>query len=368
MVAPPPRILLVAARVPPDVGGVEQHVAEVAPRLARDGFDVAVLATDRSGALPPDAALDGVPLRRVRAYPASRDYYLAPGLPAAMARFRPDLVHVQGFHTLVAPLAMATAGALRVPYVVSFHSGGHPSALRNRARGLQRLLMRPLLRGASRLVAVSRFELELFRADLRLSRRRFALVRNGSSLPAPRVRRSTDGPLVVTVGRLERYKGQHRLVRAWPEVVRRLPGARLRIVGAGSDERAIRSEVERLGLADRISLESLPADDRQGMADVLGEATLFALLSDFEAHPVAVMEAIGAGTPALVSRTSGLTELVDEGLALGVEPGATDADVADAVARAVAAPRHVPLGAVRSWDDCAHDLGAIYRSVLGRGG
>jgi glycosyltransferase involved in cell wall biosynthesis len=363
---PRPRVLLVAARVPPDVGGVETHVAEVAPRLARDGFDVTILATDRSGSRSRLADMGGVPLVRVSAYPRSRDYYLAPGLPRALAEVRPDLVHVQGYHTLVAPLAMGAALARRIPFVVSFHSGGHPSALRNRARPLQRLVLRPLLRRAARLVAVSRFEMDLFRRELRLSGDRFSLVRNGSSLPSPSSENppGTDAPIVVTVGRLERYKGQRRLVRAWPAVLRRVPTASLCIVGTGSDEDAIRKEVARLGLERRVSLMSLAASDRQGMADVLGRASLFALLSDFEAHPVAVMEALGTGTPALVARTSGLTELVDDGLAAGLDADSSDDEVADAVVRALERPVPADPARLPTWDGTARELGAIYRSIL----
>jgi len=55
----------------------------------------------------------------------------------------PDLVHVQSYHTLVAPLAMLRALLLRVPYVVTFHGGGHSLGHRNRARRLQRRFLRP---------------------------------------------------------------------------------------------------------------------------------------------------------------------------------------------------------------------------------
>jgi glycosyltransferase involved in cell wall biosynthesis len=364
MASSTPRILLVTARVPPDVGGIETHVAEVAPRLAALGFDVAVVATDRTRALPRRDMIGDVPLERVAAYPADRDYYLAPDLPGAIASHRPDLVHVQGHHTLVPPLAMATAAFLRVPYVVSFHTGGHPSRLRNRARGLQRLALRPLLRGAARLIAVSRYELDLYRRELKLSRRRFVLVRNGSTLPAPRVLPPEDGPIVVSVGRLERYKGQRRLVQAWPAVVRRLPSATLRLIGSGSDESAIRAEVRRLGLEDSVSLTSFAASDRQAMADAVGGASLFALLSEFEAHPVAVMEALGIGTPALVARTSGLTELVEDGLAAGIELDASEDVLADAVVAAIARGRAPTPPEVPTWDDCARELGAVYRAVL----
>ena len=133
-----PRVLMVVQRFFPEMGGIETHVAEVATRLAAQGeFDVTVLATDRSGRLARTEERDGVHIVRRRSWPAERDYYASPGVAEVIARGSWDLVHVQGVHTLVPPLAMAAARASRTPYVLTFHSGGHSSALRRRSRGLQ---------------------------------------------------------------------------------------------------------------------------------------------------------------------------------------------------------------------------------------
>ena len=299
----------------------------------------------------------------MRARPSARDYYFAPALLGEIRRRPADLMHLQGYHTLVAPIAMAAARSRGLPYVVSFHSGGHPSAFRNRARSVQRLLLRPGLTRASRLVAVSRFELELFRRDLRLAASRFTLVRNGSSLPRPRTTPSTDEALVVSIGRLERYKGHRRVVDAWPEVVRAVPGARLRILGAGPDEAPIRELIASAGVADCVSLESIPGDDRQAIADALGEANLVVLLSDYEAHPVSIMEALAVGTPVLVTRTSGLTELVDDGLAAGLGPDASRSEIAAAIVSELRAPRRVEAH-LPTWDDCAAQLRDLYLEIL----
>ena len=359
-----PRVLLVSARYPPDQGGVETHVAEVAPRLARLGLEVGVLTTDRTGERPRREVLDGVAVQRIAAYPKSRDYYLAPGLAAAIRSARPDLVHLQGYHTLVAPMAMMAAETAGIPYVVSFHSGGHTSSLRQRMRGTQRLALRPLLRRAARLIAVSRYEQQLFSRELRLAPGRFRLVRNGSTMPTPRSRGTRRRSLVLSVGRLERYKGHHRLVDAWPAVRELNPSARLRIIGTGPDEAWLRERIDRAGLAGVIEVGSIPAGDRQLMADTLAQAGLVALLSDYEAHPVAVMEALAVGTPVIVTRTSGLTELADDGLAAGIDPSASPSQVAQAIAHELRHPRSVDVPALPTWDDTARQLHEIYRQVL----
>ena len=72
------RVLMVTPRFFPFMGGVENHVYEVARRLARQQVDITVLTTDTSGQLPTDELAESIRIRRVRAWPAQRDYYFAP--------------------------------------------------------------------------------------------------------------------------------------------------------------------------------------------------------------------------------------------------------------------------------------------------
>ena len=359
-----PRVLMVTARFPPLSGGIETHVKEVAPRLARLGLQVEVLTTDLSGEQPRRELVDGVEVVRIPAYPRGRDYYFAPGILPHIRAGRYDLVHLQGYHNLVAPLTMFAAWRARTPYVVSFHSGGHSARLRRMVRGLQRLALRPGFTTAARLVAVSEFELDLFRRSLGLRRSRFALIRNGCRMPPPATAPDPNRPLVLSVGRLERYKGHHRLVAAWPFVLERRPTAHLRILGVGPYEADLRRQVVELGLSGQVEITSIPAGNPQAMSDALGQANLVALLSDYEAHPVAVVEALAVERPVLVTESSGLREIVTAGLARGIPPDAGSEEIARAVLQQVETPLVVSTAALPTWDDCALRLHDLYRSVL----
>jgi glycosyltransferase involved in cell wall biosynthesis len=100
------------------------------------------------------------------------------------------------------------------------------------------------------------------------------------------------------------------------------------------------------------------------MADVLGAASLVALLSDYEAHPIAVVEALAVGRPVLVTDSSGLHELIVAGLARGVDRHATAGDIAAAVISQLNEPPAVHAASLPTWDDCARQLNELYRSVL----
>lgn len=359
---------MVSANAYPVMGGVETHIHEVAPRISRAGFDVSVLTTDRSGLLPRFEQQDDVPVARVAAYPADRDYYFAPGLFDSIQPREWDLVHCQGYHTFVAPLAMAAANRANIPYVLTFHSGGHDSATRNSLRGVQHLALRPLLMRARRLVAVSDWEARHFASELRLSRKRFVTIPNGAELPpAATAKRHGRAPssdtLILAIGRLEKYKGHQRLIAAMPEFLKLSPGARLRIVGGGDYDGQLRRLAEATGVGDRIEIGPVDPADRAQMASLISQAALVVSMSEYESQGIAVLEALAGGRRVLVANTSALSEFVQRGVAAGVPLDISPRDLAQAMCDEINGPVRPPLE-LPTWDACAAQLADLYREVL----
>lgn len=370
-----PRVLMVVQRFFPEMGGLETHVAEVASRLAAAGeFEITVLATDRSGRLARTESRDGYDILRRRSWPAEKDFYVSPGLAAEVARGHWDLVHVQGVHTFVPPLAMAAARASRTPYVLTFHSGGHSSAARRQARGLQWRLLAPLLRRADHLIAVSRFERTHFSEATGIDPSGFTVVPNGGALPPAALDLVPQPGRIVSSGRLEHYKGHHRAIEALPLVRRRVPGADLLILGSGEYEGELRSLASRLGVADAVDIRHLPPTDRLAMARELGNASVMAALSTYEAHPVGIMEAVTLGLPVVGLDVAGTGDLVEDDLVTGIPVDASAQTVADALASALedTARRpgpHQPVAIdLPTWETTADGVADVYRRVLARRG
>ncbi|MBR0900654.1 glycosyltransferase family 4 protein [Bradyrhizobium tropiciagri] len=359
------RILMVAARCYPFVGGIETHIQEVGPRLVARGYSVDVLTTDPSGKFPVEEDVRGMHVRRVPAWPRELDLYLAPQVYTAIRRGSWDLIHFQGYNTFVSPIGLLAAVRTKTPFVLTFHSGGHSSPLRNAVRSTQRALLRPLVAKAAKLIGVSEFEASFFSTAMRIPRQRFVVVPNGAAMPAASPGVKVDPNLIVSSGRLERYKGHHRIIEALPELSRRMPNVRLRIAGTGPYEEELRGLVGRLGLDDRVTIAGIPGSERQKMADLLASAGLFVLLSDYEAHPVAVMEALSLRRPVLVSDTSGLRELATNGLCRALPLNASPSTTAAAMAEELEAPREIPDLALPDWDACAQALSDVYRDVSG---
>jgi len=362
-----PRVLMVTPRSPLAQGGVERHVMEVSRRMAASGVRVEVLCTDPEIEKAREETRDGVRIRTVRAWPRGRDWYFAPGVWREMGRGKWDLVHVQSYHTLVAPLAMLRALTLRIPYVVTFHGGGHSSDLRNRARGAQMLLLRPLLRRAARLVSIARFEVEQYGAAIGVPPERFAFIPNGTDLSfsdAELAAAEPETPTLASIGRLERYKGHHRVLEAFPHVLEREPRARLLIVGKGPYEEELRRQAEELGVAERVKITSVPSDDPGGMAKLLAGVSLVVLMSEFESHPLVALEAAAARRRLLVAEAGGLLEIAEDGFGRGIPLESSPEELATAAIEELAKPLPQRSPSLTSWDECAAALLDLYSSVL----
>ena len=125
-------------------------------------------------------------------------------------------------------------------------------------------------------------------------------------------------PVVVCTARMVRRKGQDTLIRAWPQVLRSHPEARLLLVGDGPD----RGRLERL--ADRVDVreavvftgsvpwEEVPAYTDAG--DVFAMPCRTRLLGlEVEAWGIVFLEAQACGLPVVVGRSGGTPETVVDG-------------------------------------------------------
>lgn len=362
-----PRVLMVTPRSPLTQGGVERHVLEVSTRMAAAGVHVEVICTDLDADQAGEQTYEGVRIRTLRAWPRGRDWHLAPGIWRAMSAEKWDLVHVQSYHTLVAPLAMLRALTLRIPYVVTFHGGGHSLEHRNQARGLQMWLLAPLLRRAARLVAIARFEIERYGALLGVPPERFAFIPNGTDLSFSEgdvAAAEPATPTLASIGRLERYKGHHRVLEAFPFVLEREPDARLLIVGKGPVEDELRRRAQELGLGDRVEVTSVPPGDPQGMAALLGGVSLVVLMSEFESHPLVALEAAAARRRLLVANAGGLSEIAADGFGRAIPLDSSPQQIAAAALEELAKPPPERSPSLTSWDECAAALLGLYGSVL----
>jgi glycosyltransferase involved in cell wall biosynthesis len=367
------RVLQVSARFFPDMGGTETHVYETARRLnVFSDLAIDVLTTDPTRRRPVYERVANIPIIRVPAYPRKKDYYIAPGIASFIRRGGYDLVHCQGIHNAVPIIAMSTCRRLGIPYILTPHTGGHSSRPRHLLRSAQWRAIGPLVRHARKVICVAKFEIDIFRKYSGVATDHLVTVPNGITIekPVENARPDPDSPMVVCVGRLEKYKGQHHLIAAMPALLEIEHRARLVLVGRGPYEAALRAQAKKLGVDSKVTFMHLPPSERGAMTDLLARANVISLLSSYEAHPVAVMEAVALGRPVVVAPNAGLGELARSGVVTSVP------DPADAVAVARALYQWISMGdegpsarrkveaILPTWDDCADAIAAIYRTSV----
>ncbi len=365
-------VLMVTPRYFPYMGGIETHVHEVGRRLVEAGVNITLLTTmpHTPPLLPEEEMVEGMRVIRVRAWPPQGDYYFAPEIYSIIEHGKWDLVHCQGCHNLVPIVTMLTAKKAKIPYIVTFHgTGGHSSRFRTRIRSTQWKLLHPLLANASKLISVSHFEADYFRNLLRLPAEQFSVIPNGVSLPSAThlPSRTSNQSLIVSVGRLERFKGHQHLITALPKIREWRSHTRLLILGTGPYETALRELAQKVGIAEYVEIRAIPASDRKAMAETLSQAALVALLSEYESHPLAVLEALALRRPVLVADTTGLRELAKQGLVRAIPLNSSPEEVAMAVRKQIEEPIIPPTHLVLpTWDDCASQLQIIYEASIRR--
>ena len=165
-----------------------------------------------------------------------------------------------------------------------------------------------------------------------------------------------DRPVVVCVSRLVPRKGQDVLIRALPELRRRVPGTALLLVGGGPDLPRLRRLAAEHDVADDVVLtgsvpwEELPAHYDAGSVFAMPCRTRRAGL-EVEGLGIVFLEASATGLPVVAGRSGGSPDAVLDGTTGHVVDGRSVAEVADAVAGLLQDPaRAAAMGrAGRAW-------------------
>jgi len=212
---------------------------------------------------------------------------------------------------LVAPLPAWFIARLRgTKTVIHYHSGEARDHLR-RFRGV-----RPVLEDADRLVVPSGYLADVFR-EVGIQAQ---VVPNIVDLTqfCFRARKPLRPYLICTRG-FHRYYCLDVAVRAFAEVQRAFPEAKLDLVGKGPIEPQIRKLVHELNLSGVDFAGAVPHHEISRFYDA---ADIFINASSLDNMPVSILEAFASGTPVVSTAPEGLSYLVEhERTGLLSEPG-----------------------------------------------
>lgn len=124
--------------------------------------------------------------------------------------------------------------------------------------------------------------------------------------------------LLLGVGRMVDKKGFDVLLDAFAAIAPYRPGARCVLVGDGDCRAALEKQAEALGIADRVTFTG--AQTQQVVASWLRRAHVMVAPcrvgtdGNQDALPTVLIEALGAGLPAISTPVAGITEIIDHGI------------------------------------------------------
>ncbi|MBS0384448.1 MAG: glycosyltransferase family 4 protein [Proteobacteria bacterium] len=353
-----PLIFVVGARGVPDVeGGCEKNAEMLFPLVVAGGYRVTLVG------LADNIKSDEFKGVRLLKAPHSRFLktdkllcYIAAIFMAA--RLRPRIVHFQGLGSALFLWAYRLMGAKAV---VRYGSADYIVGKWGALGRLGFLLSEFQLRFADAIIAVTPALAQRL-ADRGITRNIHVIANAIDSMPetAGAASAFAGEDYVLSVGRVTAQKNVANLIRGHSLFAERTPGAPKLVVVGGLDEAPYVSELRPL-MTERVLLAGRFA--RSAMPPVYRGAKVYVNASLHEGSSNAVLEAISAGSPILLSE---IPENRDLGLPdrFYFDPN-SPAAIAAALGRAYADPQAFVVDPSRhmTWDIVAARTLEIYRSI-----
>lgn len=233
-----------------------------------------------------------------------------------------DIVHAHDWLTFRA--ALRAKQTLGCPIVLHVHSVERDRAGGTAGNPLCREIEGISFMMADRVVAVSQHTKDMIIADYDIPADKIEVVHNSID---PEMFEPLDNDntykylaamkaqgyrVVVAVSRLTVQKGLPNLLHAAKEVVYRHPKTLFLIVGSGEQYFELLSLAGDLGIAKNVLFTGFQRGKRWRDAYAIGD--LFVMPSISEPFGLTALEAIGYGTPSLISRQSGVSEVLQNAL------------------------------------------------------
>lgn len=259
-------------------------------------------------------------------------------LAAILRQQQYDVVHTHLYHADVVG-RLAALWARRPVIVKSLHNMGRWKS------GYQVAIDRTLNRWTDKIICCSDYQREVAGAQERFAPNQAVTIAHGVHLPrfTPSIDKTAyrerlglrPGSVVVgTIGRPIAEKGHQYLIEAMPDVLRAHPDVEFLIVGEGNLRDALSQQAARAGVGDRLHFTGARSD----VPELLSMMDVFVFPSVSEGFGIAVLEAMAARLPVVVSDIRPLVDIVEHDVSGLLVPARNAPALAAALNRVIADP------------------------------
>jgi glycosyltransferase involved in cell wall biosynthesis len=279
-----------------------------------------------------------------------------------------DVIHAHDWITF--PAGMALAQVSQKPLVVHVHS---LEADRSGASGNPRIraLESKGIRAADSVVAVSNYTASIIAREYGVSQSNISVVHNGMEMRPPLNSKglkkgNIKGKIVLFLGRITYQKGPEYFVEAAARVLPKYPDTIFVMAGSGDMLPQMISRARELGILESFRFTGFLKG--REVEEMFSAADVYVMPSVSEPFGLTALEAINCGTPVIVSKTSGVAEVLNHVMKVDfwdVEKMATlIAKVIsdDTVGNEMVEESQTEIGMLR-WDAAARSVLEVYSAV-----
>jgi glycogen synthase len=282
-----------------------------------------------------------------------------------------DVIHAHDWLTF--PAGMAVAAAHGKPLIVHVHSTEFDRSGDTVNRQVYDVERRGM-HAAMRVIAVSYLTKSIINKHYSVQNEKIDVVYNGIEngvplKPDPPAKITIDkgDKVVLFLGRITMQKGPEVFIAAAKKVLQKLDHVKFIMAGSGDKVRDVIELAAREGIGHKVTFTGFVRGD--DVARVFKMADVFVMPSVSEPFGIAPLEAVSHDVPVIISKTSGVSEVLKHALKVDFW------DVDDIANKIIAVLRHPSLGAtLRShadlelrkltWDGAAQRCQDIYQSAV----
>lgn len=327
------KILMLTWEYPPRiVGGIARVVHDLSKRLIKDGHEVTVV-TYREGNLPYFEDDKGVKVYRVDNYMINPNNFIdwimqmnfnllakANELIDKEGKF--DVIHAHDW--LVAYAAKTIKNAYDIPIVATIHAteAGRNSGIHDETQRYINDTEWMLTYEANEVIVNSNYMKCELQRNFGLPFEKINVIPNGVNLTMysgierdydfRRNYASDNEKIILYAGRLVFEKGVQHLIAAMPKILENYHDAKLVIAGKGGMEEELKSQVEYLGLGNKVYFTGYMP--HKSLCKLYKCADIAVFPSTYEPFGIVALEGMLAGNPIVVSDIGGLNEIVEHGV------------------------------------------------------
>ncbi len=339
-------ILILNYEFPPVGGGGGTSSKYLAEAFAKHDLKVHVLTSWLKG-LPKTESIDGYTVQRINCSRSKPDraslfemfcsvlFMIVPAIRYCMEE-KPDLIHCN-FAVPTGIVAFICKKLTGVPYVLTLHGGEVPSFNKPFVSNkfyffsvVIKKLTSPVWTQACRVICASNYFYDLVRAEYPTITP--VVIPFGIDLdffyPKEKIRSNKISLLFFS--RLTKQKGALVLLDSVKAFDKSLDWE-LNIIGDGPMRGEIAAKIEKDNLKDRVTMHGWQS--KEFIREALWKSSVFVFPSLQESFGFVMLEAIATGTPAIVSDTPALQEIIDQ-TGFGVAVTDWDTDLLPSITKA----------------------------------